>query len=473
MKKLLALCLTALLTGSLFGCSAQPPAETTTPTETTPTAGPLLVGYGREDITPAGSVHLQGGDWKNRVSTGVLDKIFVTCVAVTQNEQTFLLITMDFKLATNNIVQDLRPQIRRATGIPEANIIMAATHTHSSVAVRYDWDGVEGYKSFFYQAALKAVDTAMKDRSEAELQGGSTQTNRMAFVRHYLMNDGTYAGSNFGDWSSGIKGHAREADGELQLVNFVREGKKDVLLLSFPAHATFNESGLNVSADFISPMRDYVEANSDTQVAYFIGAAGDQVPSSRIKDEQFSKDYSVYGKELGRYAVEALPTLKKLENDGIKTGLKVYTAPTNKKNLDKLEAANEVMNIASQYGNNSAQLKAALKQYGLSSRHEANWIRIRANQGDTKFMVLNTLSVGNLAFAVAPYEMNGWHGKAIKDGSPFDMTFIITCAGQENYVASSESFDYNCYESQCCYYEQGTAEKLVDVYLDMLKQLKQ
>jgi hypothetical protein len=176
---------------------------------------------------------------------------------------------------------------------------------------------------------------------------------------------------------------------------------------------------------------------------------------------------------LGQYALDALPTLTEVAGTDIELGVKKFTAPTNKKNLDKLEAANAVMAVASQYGNNSAELKAALKQYGLSSRHEANWIRIRANQGDTKFMVLNTLSLGNLAFAVSPYEMNGWHGKAIKDGSPFDMTFIITCAGQENYVASSESFDYNCYESQCCYYEQGTAEKLVDVYLDMLKQLKQ
>ena len=75
--------------------------------------------------------------------------------------------------------------------------------------------------------------------------------------------------------------------------------------------------------------------------------------------------------------------------------------------------------------------------------------------------------------AVADYVKSGaWDGKAIKEASPFDLTFIITCAGQENYVASSESFDYDCYESQCCYFEQGTAEKLVGIYLDPLNELK-
>ena len=473
MKKSIAVLLLLALCLSLFGCAAELPAETTVPTEPTQApAGPVMIGFGREDITPETSVHLQGGDWANRVSNGVLDPIFVTCVAVTQGEQSFLLLTVDFKLATNNIVQELRPKIRRATGIPEANIVIAGTHTHSSVAVRYDWAGVNEYKEFFYESALKAVDSAMNDRAEAELYAGSTQAEGLVNVRHYLMNDGTYAGSNFGDWTSGIVSHAREADCELQLINCVREGKKDVLLMSFPCHATFNESGLKISADFPGPMRSYVESQADVLVAYFIGAAGDQTPGSRIPEKKYTDDYVQHGERLGEYALEALDTLTKVETNGIATKLKTYTGPTNKKNLDKLEEAKIVKNIASTYGNSSAELKAALKQYGFSSRHEANWVVTRAGAGDERMLLLNTLSIGDIAFVAAQYEMNGHHGKDIKTQSPFAMTFIITCAGQENYIASSESFDYNCYESQCCYFEQGTAEKLVGIYVDLLKELK-
>ena len=168
MKKSIAVILLLSLCLSLFGCAAEQPKETTAPTEPTKApAGPLMVGFGREDITPDYSVHLQGGDWKNRKSTGVKDHIYVTCVAVKQDDQAFLLITMDLKLANNNIVQEVRPQIKKATGVHEGNIIMAATHTHASVAVRYDWDGVEIYKQFFYEQTLKAVDAAMKDLSEA------------------------------------------------------------------------------------------------------------------------------------------------------------------------------------------------------------------------------------------------------------------------------------------------------------------
>lgn len=473
MKKNIAVFLLSALCLNLFGCAAGQPAETPAATEPTKApAGPLMVGFGREDITPDYSVHLQGGDWKNRVSTEVLDHVFFTCVAVKQDEASFLLVTMDLKLANNNIVEELRPVLRKATGVPAKNIMIAATHTHSSVAVRYDWDGVEKYKAFLYEQAEKAAKTAVEDLAEAETYIGSTQAEGLVNVRHYLMKDGTYAGSNFGSWSSGIVRHAREADCELQLVKFAREGKKDVLLMSFPCHATFNESGKAISADFPSPMREYVEGNSDTLVAYFIGAAGDQTPGSRIPEKKYTSDYKEHGKRLGQYAIEALPTLTKMEETGIKTNLKACTFNTNKKNLDKQEAAQIVKSIASTYGNNSQELKDALKQYGLSSRHEANWINIRAAAGDTRILLLNTLSIGNLAFAVAPYEMFGQHGKQIKEGSPYDMTFMITCAGQENYIASTESFDYNCYESQCCYFEQGTAEKLVDAYIGLLTQMK-
>ena len=55
----------------------------------------LLAGYARADITPEGSVHMQGGDWRNRISTGVLDPLYATCIALTVGDETVLLYTTD------------------------------------------------------------------------------------------------------------------------------------------------------------------------------------------------------------------------------------------------------------------------------------------------------------------------------------------------------------------------------------------
>lgn len=459
----LLLCLALLL--GLAACGNQSSQTQATPAQTS-----LQVGFGRENITPDFTVHLQGGDWKNRISTGVKDYQYITCIALTQGEETVLLYTVDMKVATDGIVDPVKVAISAKTGIPQNRILINATHTHAAAAIRYTWDGVDKYKTLFSTAAVAAAQAALADRAPAEIYAGSTVAEGMANVRHYLMNDGTYAGSNFGNTGSGYKQHVKQADCELQLVKLDRgEAKKPVILASFPSHCTFNEGGTLLSADYPAPYRAYVEGKTDSLVAFFQGASGDQTPGSRIPGVAFTTDYIAYGNELGRYTVEALPTLTKQESGPITVTAKFFTAPTNMKNMDKLPGAKIAMSTAEKYGNNSQELKEVLHQYGLASRHEANWLNIRAGAGKTQTMELKTMTIGSMAFVLAPYEMFGAQGVAIKETSPYENTFIITLGeGSFNYIASSEAFDYDCYESQCCYFEQGTAEKLVDEFIGML-----
>lgn len=203
--------------------------------------------------------------------------------------------------------------------------------------------------------------------------------------------------------------------------------------------------------------------------AYFCGSAGDQVPNSRIHGK-YSDDYAEYGRRVGQYAVEALDSLVKQEGAGIKYTEEMVKYPSNKKNMDKLTGAYEVQKAVEQFGNNAPEVKAACQQYGLSSRHAANWTVIRSKLADTTAFSLRVLTVGELAFAVSACEIFGAQGRFIKDNSPYSNTVLITCAdGPTSYLASTEGFDYECYESECCYYERGSAEKAAQQFVDILK----
>ena len=120
------------------------------------------------------------------------------------------------------------------------------------------------------------------------------------------------------------------------------------------------------------------------------------------------------------------PDLTKLDNTGMKLTTKTFTAPTNKEDLDKLPQAQEVKSLVDQYGSGSAQVAAAIEEYGFASRIQATWVITRSRLGATKSMDLRVLNVGDLAFVLAPYEMFGQHGMAIKEKSPFATTLIIT-----------------------------------------------
>ena len=430
----------------------------------------LLAGYGRKSITPEKPVHIAGGNWRGRVSEGVLDPLYTTCVALKMGEETFLLYTLDLKVTTKNITNPARAFVSQATGVPDDHVLLTATHTHSSVATRYTWEGVEEYKNFFYEACAEAAKEAIADLKEAELFVGSTQTEGLTFVRHYLMNDGTVSGSAFGDTSSGYKRHIRESDGELQLVKLCREGKKDIVLLSFPCHGTFQGNAKVLSADWVGPTRDHMEANSNTLVAIFQGASGDQTPGSRIPGLAF-KDYNLHGQKLAQYAMDALPQLKKIQPTQLLQKRRNIIYPVNKKKLDKLAEAQQIMALVSEFGGESQQVKAALKESGICSRYEANWITVRSKAGDETDIEPCILHLGTMAFVLAPYEMFSEQGKYIKAHCPLEQAFIATCFdGSFNYISSKECFDYDCYESQCCYFARGTAEDLAEVYVDMMKE---
>jgi hypothetical protein len=83
---------------------------------------------------------------------------------------------------------------------------------------------------------------------------------------------------------------------------------------------------------------------------------------------------------------------------------------------------------------------------------------------------LNAFRVGGIGFTTGTYEMFAESGTAVKDGSPFELTFLLT--GNSSYIPSLPAFNYRCYEADTGFYAAGTAEKLVDKYLEMLKDMK-
>ena len=429
----------------------------------------LKVGFGRADITPDYTVHLQGGNYRGRVTNEIYDRIYTTCIAISTGAQTVLLYTNDLKLVTKNFSERTRDVVAQATGVDRENIFLSGTHTHSSVAIRYNWDRADEYREFYHQAAARAAREAMADLAEAQILAGVTDTEMLNNVRHYRMQDGTVAGPNFGDHSSGYVSHVKEPDRQMQVVRFARQEKKDILLVSFGCHGTFHGGALAISADFIGPARDYAEANDHCHFAFFQGACGDQTPGSKLPDRSY-KDYTEHGAKVAQYALGA--KLEALDAGAIRIEHMLFTAPTNKKRVDRLEDALAVMDLVEQYGANAPEVKAAVKQFGFSSRHEANWIRIRAKAGDETSMDLHVFSIGQLAFVLAPYEMFGAEGRYIKTHSPYPMAFLVGCHdGGYNYIPGKDAFDYNCYESQCCLFARGTAEKLAEVYVEMLKKL--
>lgn len=462
MKKLLCLVLAAVLVLGLGACSGGSADQG------------FCVGYGREKVMPDTPLTLGGSGTADRVSEGALDFLYVTCIAVTdEKDQTVLLITQDFLNSDDSFVIPAKEKIVEATGIPIENIMVSGTHTHSAPAIATaSFPGMAAYREIYYKGMVKAAQKALEDRSPAKVQTGSVWAEGMAFSRQYILPDGTM--TNNAAASLNPQGHPDDPDQEAQLVRFVRdsEDKKDILVMNYPIHATFNGSASDkmICSDAPGSIRYYIEKKADLHVAYFIAAAGNQVPDSKMKDEKHGLDWEEYGQALGQIIIDYLPNLQEVSTGDIQLKKQIFTATTNKDRVDELPQANEVMSAYNAGGN---KYKDLVTKYNFSSVWEALAVQKRAALDETQDLPLNVLAIGQTAFIFAPYEMFAPTGMYIKEESPYDFTFVVTCAnGSFGYLPTDRAYDYGVYEGFVTRVVRGTAEQVADTFLSMLTDLK-
>ena len=442
------------------------------------------VGYARVDITPTESLPLAGyGNTLQRMSQGILDPLFATCIAITDGSgNTLLLCTVDLINTMAYYCDPARDAISKQYGIAREAIVFSAIHTHSAPDMSQQaYEPIVRYRDRLVEKLTRMAGEALADRMPATMLGGHTHNEGMNFVRHYILEDGSYAGDNFGDFDAApIRGHVSEADRQIQLVKFCREDGSDILMVNWQAHPTKASTRASefgwahrpyISADFVGACRRYVEERSGLRFAYFQGAAGNINSRSRILEEDGAVEHIPYGQQLGDYILAGLDDLQPLQAGAAGAKSAVITGPVNHSDRHLLSQAQQINDLWK--ATNDPKLCAAEgRPLGIHSPYHAGHIIRRAAMTGDVTLTMGAGCAGDLGFAFLPYEVFDTNGKYIKEHSPFAMTFILECAnGMNNYIPSKRGFEHGCYESDSCNFQPGTGEKAADAALEMLQAL--
>ena len=476
MKKIICLVLTAILVLGLCACG-----------ESGGKAGSdaLQAGFSRLDCIPDDPlVHIAGGNATDDPATdGLLDNLAVTCIALKKGDASYLIYTCDI-VDIVDFYKVVEQGIEKETGVPAGNIILNATHTHSAPTLKtgdVNLPGAANYLAKFTNTCIETAKKAIADLSAVDkISYGSVMTEHMVRVRHYLMNDGTTHGNGHGSADSGYKEHLYPADEECQVIriSLADEAKKDIVMFNLGAHATI-VSGTHtssLSADFPFPARQYVEENAGVRCAYFIAAAGDQVPSSKIPGEITNKTHFAYGEQLGQYVLDTLNNMTDSTTDDLKLHADTYVAKRNKDGADdpdRVAKASEIVALKKQNGGNvNDAVKAKIKEYGFNSIYEATAVATRSSAPATGSFPINTMLLGDVGLVFFAGEMFGSQGRQLKDESPV-FTFVITCSeDDQGYYPNDTGKTENFYEYQITKYEMGTGEAVAKRYCEVLTALK-
>ncbi len=265
---------------------------------------PLFVGWASTDITPPKPVALIGQLHK-RISTGVLDPITATALAIetrgdSGDKEQAIMVSCDLLFIQGPIQKRLQERIRTQLADFDANkLFLNATHTHdgpgfidSTFKDLYDVSNDPGvmkaseYADFFLDRVAKAVVQAWQNRKPAGMSWAISfaMVGRNRRV-HYF--DGTtvmYGSTNSANFSNleGYEDHAVDL-----LFFWDNDNQLNGLIINIACTSQETENLNVISADFWHDVRLELRKRYGADLFVFpqCSAAGDQSPHTTYRTQ--------------------------------------------------------------------------------------------------------------------------------------------------------------------------------------------
>jgi neutral ceramidase len=287
--------------------------------------GDLKAGFASTDITPAIGANIPGG-FRANPGKGVRDPLYSVACVVTDGTTPLALVGIDELFITKATVMAARERIAKNTPIPAANVLIAASHTHSGgpIASCLGSEADPSYERTVAEGIAKSVEAAWAALQPVEIGIGLGKEDSISFNRRFLMKDGreiTHPGK------PGTKNHdqivkvAGSIDPDVGVLAARKPGGAvQGVVVNFACHCTV-VGGNQFSADYVGYLRRELKAvyGATTEIVFLNGACGDitQVDNESIAKEFGPEHAGMMGSKLAAEAVRTInrmPWLKTLSN---------------------------------------------------------------------------------------------------------------------------------------------------------------
>ena len=431
-------------------------------------------GFSRVIITPPLGIEMSGY-FHSRPATAVLDELEANCLAVSDGERAAVIMSLDLIGLPQTRCDVYRNAISACTGIPYEGILLACTHTHTGPVVGDDILLQEdpAYTEMLGRKLCDAACLAIADLDNATACMGRGVAPNIAFVRRFLMKDGTTA-TNPGFYPSKIDRALGTPDETVQVLSFKRETKPEILIVNFQVHPdTIGGSGF--SADFPGFVRRTVETVlPDVACIYFNGAQGDTNHLNFLGDrsDYSHEDPCDFARHMGRTiaggVLQTYTMLKPAALGNIKFAQTNLTVESNRGTPEQIPEAERIISIY--FSDRINELPDGMMRNTLIS--EALRMKKFEHGPDTQDLYVTAISFGDVAFCGFPGEPFTDIGRNTKANAPFAMTIPCCCAnGYQDYFPMQAAYDEGGYEARSSWFMPGVAEKLIDTAVETLKKL--
>lgn len=249
----------------------------------------MKAGTARANITPAVGTIANGG----KPSIGVRSELYAKALVLDDGRTRAAVVTADVLLLGKDVVTETRAMIEAATGIPGANVMFAASHTHSGAAttMRDRWSKIE-------------PDDSYVDSLETKMAGAVAEADSRLVEARIGAGEGV-AELNINRWISTPEGAkwAPNPEGPVDpTVSVLRvdgaDGEPLAALVDYAAHASVTRWGEHFSADYPGYLQSVLEKVYDGKVqAQFVNGASGDLKIKWLKKKEDGSDDFAYGED--------------------------------------------------------------------------------------------------------------------------------------------------------------------------------
>lgn len=439
----------------------------------------LKCGFAQVDITPELGLEIPGY-FNVRVADGVIDPLYARAFVADDGETVLAFVVMDIIHVSAKSTAMIRERASKATGIPEGNIMVSATHIHTGSSTdRNNEVSHANEKNVIWtaQRTADAVIEAYNNRVEAKMGYSDCMEYSIAFNRRYLMKDGTLK-TNPGVLNPNVEKSASPIDPQVGVIRVDDTAGNPIgAVVNFSVHPDV-VGGTKYCADYIGELARTMKKvyGESFGVVYMNGCCGDINHVDVLGGTNLPKgqQHLKMGKILAGDAIAALERTLTTSEVRLSTTSTVFHGTRRRPTAVDYEWAKATMQDPNASTVDRSYANAWIDMYENPIPDPD--IEVQASVIKFKELYRTGKSRGDLAICSLPGEIFVEIGLEIKEKSPFEHNIMCELAnGYYGYISTRRGIEMGGYETRInksTNMDKETGPQLVSNLLKLLNQLR-
>ncbi len=433
----------------------------------------LIAGTSIIDISPKKGIELAGYPHFPRYNTGVHDPLYASCIYLDDGKEKIIIMAMDLLFLSKKYVKKVRNAISKKTSIPQNNIFISVSHTHSGpwAAGRLDMEALEQG----LDVDKDYVDGLVEKLTDLVIQ---------AYSNTFDENVGT--GCTIGGKESGIGGNRRDpggpSDPKVWVIAIRDKNTLRAAMVKYALHPTvIHEDSTLVTADFPGYTREYLmQKIPDMNLLFMQGTSGDQSTRYFRKGQDFEE-----AKRIGHIIGSEVESIINSINFSKEAELKVISKEINLP-LKKLPPEEDAKKFSEKTKLEWERLQSEGASYleiqnanlkNLGAENTLGYIKLKNNnipislETDELPAEVQVLTIGKTRIVGLPGEIFVEFGLDIQKKSPFEKTIVVELVNGclPGYVCTQEATRQGGYEVGASMLSEKAGDVLVETALELIR----